>query len=29
MRDMTSAANILVGRLHVDLCRQSSATCLS
>ncbi|WP_373310280.1 putative leader peptide [Streptomyces violarus] len=27
MPDMTAAADILVGRLHVDLCRQSSATC--
>ncbi|MFK3985743.1 putative leader peptide [Micromonospora sp. NPDC050397] len=24
---MTDAADFLVGRLHVDLCRQSSATC--
>ncbi|MER6471901.1 MULTISPECIES: putative leader peptide [Streptomyces] len=24
---MTAAADILVGRPHVDLCRQSSATC--
>ncbi|MEU0130504.1 putative leader peptide [Streptomyces sp. NPDC006289] len=24
---MTAAADFLVGRLHVDLCRQSSATC--
>ncbi|MFF3334469.1 putative leader peptide [Streptomyces sp. NPDC002888] len=24
---MTAAADILVGRLHVDLCRQSSANC--
>ncbi|WP_328540696.1 putative leader peptide [Streptomyces sp. NBC_00344] len=24
---MTAAAAFLVGRLHVDLCRQSSATC--
>ncbi|MEU4035242.1 putative leader peptide [Streptomyces collinus] len=24
---MTAATDILVGRLHVDLCRQSSATC--
>ncbi|HWM38554.1 MAG TPA: putative leader peptide [Streptomyces sp.] len=26
---MTAAADILVVRLHVDLCRQSSATCHS
>ncbi|WP_375537848.1 MULTISPECIES: putative leader peptide [Streptomyces] len=26
---MTAAAGILVERLHVDLCRQSSATCQS
>ncbi|WP_416070012.1 putative leader peptide [Streptomyces sp. ME02-6979-3A] len=24
---MTAAAGLLVQRLHVDLCRQSSATC--
>ncbi|WP_374936830.1 putative leader peptide [Streptomyces sp. Ru73] len=24
---MTAAADLLVGRLHVDLCRQSSASC--
>ncbi|WP_425428484.1 putative leader peptide [Streptomyces violens] len=24
---MTAAADLLVGRLHVDLCRQSSANC--
>ncbi|MEU2678273.1 putative leader peptide [Streptomyces sp. NPDC007107] len=24
---MTAAADFLVERLHVDLCRQSSATC--
>ncbi|WP_419183827.1 putative leader peptide [Streptomyces albidus (ex Kaewkla and Franco 2022)] len=29
MRHMTAAADILVVRLHVDLCRQSSATCHS
>ncbi|MEV2246323.1 putative leader peptide [Streptomyces sp. NPDC049970] len=27
MPGMTDAADFLVGRLHVDLCRQSSATC--
>ncbi|MEU0136896.1 putative leader peptide [Streptomyces sp. NPDC006296] len=27
MLGMTAAADFLVGRLHVDLCRQSSATC--
>ncbi|WP_417192696.1 putative leader peptide [Streptomyces silvae] len=27
MPDMTAAAGLLVQRLHVDLCRQSSATC--
>ncbi|WP_372457212.1 putative leader peptide [Streptomyces purpurogeneiscleroticus] len=27
MRGMTAAADLLVGRLHVDLCRQSSANC--
>ncbi|MFE4391694.1 putative leader peptide [Streptomyces sp. NPDC056844] len=27
MPDMTAAADLLVERLHVDLCRQSSATC--
>ncbi|WP_343070933.1 putative leader peptide [Streptomyces bathyalis] len=26
---MTAAAGLLVERLHVDLCRQSSATCNS
>ncbi|WP_399066787.1 putative leader peptide [Streptomyces winkii] len=26
---MTAAAGLLVERLHVDLCRQSSATCHS
>ncbi|MFC8225229.1 putative leader peptide [Streptomyces sp. NPDC057287] len=29
MPDMTAAADLLVARLHVDLCRQSSATCRS
>ncbi|WP_346777120.1 putative leader peptide [Streptomyces sp. HNM0575] len=29
MRNMTAAAGLLVERLHVDLCRQSSATCHS
>ncbi|WP_372498304.1 putative leader peptide [Streptomyces marispadix] len=29
MPDMTAAAGLLVERLHVDLCRQSSATCQS
>ncbi|WP_107054069.1 putative leader peptide [Streptomyces sclerotialus] len=27
MPGMTAAADLLVGRLHVDLCRQASANC--